>query len=366
MSDSNKSNVTRRTLLKAGAALPLLGVAAPAILAQGAKTPTKVLDFLTYADVAKAEQEGQFVFYCHENEAGTAAIMEGFGKDFPKIKTSYVRAQTGALYNKILSERSAGRFDVDVIQLSDVAPAVDFEKSGGYELYVGPETPPTRRTTLSTPAGSFFWTGVTFAGIAYNKTKVKPQEAPKTYKDITIRAAATRSAARFPRPASSTCSGTLLRKIYGNDFWKEFAKQRPRAFDSRVQLFDRLAKGDDDITRDRRIFGLRALQGQGRRRGVRRARRGAGRDAADRRRGEQGAASGSRQAVRRLGDVEPRPEILPGSTRTSITARCATTRRRCRPGRSSPTQADLPDGLGRLRGKQRDVFNKEWNAMLGL
>jgi len=42
-----------------------------------------VHDFLTYADVAKAEQEGQFVFYCHENEAGTAAIVEGFGKDFP-------------------------------------------------------------------------------------------------------------------------------------------------------------------------------------------------------------------------------------------------------------------------------------------
>ena len=40
----------------------------------------------------------------------------------------------------------------------------------------------------------------------------------------------------------------LLRQIHGNDFWKEFAKQRPRAFNSRVQLFDRLAKGDDDMT----------------------------------------------------------------------------------------------------------------------
>ena len=98
------------------------------------------------ADVAKAEQEGQLVFYCHENEAGTAGIMEGFRKDFPKIKTSYVRAQTGALYNKILSERSAGRFDVDVIQLSDIAPAFDFQKKGGYEHYVSPERAPTSRT----------------------------------------------------------------------------------------------------------------------------------------------------------------------------------------------------------------------------
>ena len=118
-----------------------MGIAAPAVLAQAPlKSPTKVLDFMTNADVAKAEQEGQLVFYCHENEAGTAGIMEGFRKDFPKIKASYVRAQTGALYNKMLSERSAGRFDVDVIQFSELAPAVDFQKKGGYEHYVSPES----------------------------------------------------------------------------------------------------------------------------------------------------------------------------------------------------------------------------------
>ena len=38
-----------------------------------------------------------------------------------------------------------------------------------------------------------------------------------------------------------------LRKLYGDHFWKDFAKLRPRGFDSRAQLFDRLAKGDDKI-----------------------------------------------------------------------------------------------------------------------
>ena len=172
MAELTGGKLTRRGLLKAGtamAALPFLGIAAPSVLAQGvSKSPTKVLDFTTNADVAKAEQEGQLVFYCHENEAGTAGIMEGFGKDFPKIKTSYVRAQTGALYNKILSERSAGRFDVDVLQLSDLAPAFDFQKKGGYEHYVSPESPAYKKDHLSAPNGYFFWTGVDPAGIAYN------------------------------------------------------------------------------------------------------------------------------------------------------------------------------------------------------
>ena len=242
------NKLTRRHVLKAGAALAATALAAPRVSAQGAKTPTKVLDFLTYADVAKAEAEGQFVFYCHENEAGTAAIMEGFGKDFPKIKTSYVRAQTGALYNKIVSERSAGRFDVDVLQLSDVAPAVDFEKRNGYELYTGPYMDAYKKDYLSATPGNYFWTGVTFAGLAYNKSKVTGADIPKTYQDINNPRFRNKISCKISSSGIQYVQWYLLRQIHGNDFWKEFAKQRPRAFDSRVQLFDRLAKGDDDMT----------------------------------------------------------------------------------------------------------------------
>ena len=180
MTHNKHGYVSRRVLLKAGAALPLVGIAAPNVLSQPlSKSPTKVLDFQTTADVAKAEQEGQLVFYCHENEAGTSGIMQGFSKDFPKIKTSYVRAQTGALYSKILAERQAGRFDVDVIQLSDLAPAFDFQKKGGYERYESPESGAYKKEHLSSPNGHFFWTGVDPADIAYNSEKVAAAEAPK-------------------------------------------------------------------------------------------------------------------------------------------------------------------------------------------
>jgi iron(III) transport system substrate-binding protein len=245
---TKSGNPTRRQVLKISAALAATALAAPRVSAQGARTPTKVHDFLTYADVAKAEAEGQFVFYCHENEAGTAAIVEGFGKDFPKIKTSYVRAQTGALYNKILSERSAGRFDVDVLQLSDVAPAVDFEKRNGYELYTGPYMDAYKKDYLSATPGAYFWTGVTFAGLAYNKSKVTGADIPKTYQDINNPRFRNKISCKISSSGIQYVQWYLLRQIYGNDFWKEFAKQRPRAFDSRVQLFDRLAKGDDDMT----------------------------------------------------------------------------------------------------------------------
>jgi iron(III) transport system substrate-binding protein len=235
-------------VLAAGAALGATALAAPRVSAQGAKKATKVHDFETYADVAKAEQEGGLVFYCHENEAGTAAIMEGFGKDFPKIKTSYVRAQTGALYSKILAERQAGRFDVDVIQLSDIAPAFDFQKKGGYERYESPELGAYKQDHLSSPNGYFFWTGVDPAGIAYNSEKVAAADAPKGWQDILNPKWKGRISCKISASGLQFVQWYMLRKLYGEGFWKDFAKLQPHAFDSRVQLFDRLAKGDDNIT----------------------------------------------------------------------------------------------------------------------
>lgn len=122
----------------------------------GTRAPVKVLDFMTGADVAKAEQEGEVVYYGHDSESGISTLLDAFKKDFPKIKTSYVRLQTGALYAKLTSERSANRFLVDVVQFSELAPPMDLQKKGGYELYVSPETAAYKPEYQSNPAGGSF------------------------------------------------------------------------------------------------------------------------------------------------------------------------------------------------------------------
>ena len=249
MSDHEPTGLSRRQLLKTGALLaaaPILGATRRAA-AQSPARATKVLDFQTGADVAKAEQEGEVVYYSHDGEAGIAALLEGFRKDFPKIKTGYVRAQTGALYAKITAERSANRFGVDVLQLSDISPAIDFQKKGGYELHVSPEHAAYKPAYQSTPAGHFTWAGVTFAGIAYNRSKVKAEQAPKTWKDILSATHKDGISAKLSTSGMQHMQWYTLRKLYGADFWQEFAKQRPKGFDSRAQLFDRLAKGDDRV-----------------------------------------------------------------------------------------------------------------------
>src|SRR5689334_8193136 len=111
-------STTRREALKTGlavASLPLIGAMPIQALAQDRKV-TKVLDFTTGADVAKAEAEGEFLFYTHDSEPAAAGIVEAFAKDFPKIKGKYFRLQNGSLFSKTIAERSANQFNVDVIQ----------------------------------------------------------------------------------------------------------------------------------------------------------------------------------------------------------------------------------------------------------
>jgi iron(III) transport system substrate-binding protein len=249
MSEFQRARITRRSFLRSGAALavsPIIG-AAVAARAQTSTKVTKVLDFQTGADVARAEQEGEVVYYGHDGEAAIAALLDAFHKDFPKIKTSYVRLQTGALYAKITAERGAGRFLVDVLQLSDISPAVDFQKKAGWEPYPSPSYGGYHAEHQSNPRGQFGWAGVTFAGIAYNRTKVKAEQAPKNWKDILNPAFKDGISAKLSTSGMQHAQWYALRKLYGTDFWQEFAKQRPRGFDSRAQLFDRLAKGDDRV-----------------------------------------------------------------------------------------------------------------------
>src|SRR5438128_3331959 len=186
MTEPNQTAVTRRGFLRTGAlvaaAAPLLA-RAPLTSAQ-ARAATKVLDFQTLADVAKAEQESEVVYYGHDSEQGIVTLLDTFKKDFPKIKTSYVRLQTGGLYAKITAERSSGRFGVDVLQLSDISPAIDFQKKGGWEQYLSPEYAAYKSEYQSNPAGYYGVPGIGFAGICYNRTKVKAEQAPKTWKDI--------------------------------------------------------------------------------------------------------------------------------------------------------------------------------------
>jgi iron(III) transport system substrate-binding protein len=249
MTKRKSFDLTRRAAIKAGltvAAVPLTPFGAQ-VFAQDRKVTMTPHGFETAADMAKAEAEGEFTFYSHDSEPAIAGILEAFNKDFPKIKGKYVRAQNGTLFSRTVAERSANKFGADVIQFSEPATALDFQKRGGYARYVSPQSKFYAPEHQSNPIGDYFWTGVTFVGLAYNTDKVKPEDAPKGWKDIANPIWNNGANVKMSNSGMQFVQWYELRKLYGDKFWSEFAKVKPRGFDSRAQQFERLAKGDDKI-----------------------------------------------------------------------------------------------------------------------
>lgn len=211
----------------------------------GCASPAEVKGFHTCADVAKAEAEGAVVIYSPDPEENTAKMLEAFHQTFPKISPSFIRLQTGALYQKLMTERRARTYQVDVLQLTDMGYTLDFQKRAGYVQYNSPELSAYKGDYKSKPEGYWTWGSFIIAGLAYNPKLVKAEDAPKSWKDALN--------PRFSGAVNTKASTSglqhvgwyELRKLFGEDYWTKFTELKPRGFDSYVQQFDRLISGQD-------------------------------------------------------------------------------------------------------------------------
>ncbi|HXH13133.1 MAG TPA: extracellular solute-binding protein [Alphaproteobacteria bacterium] len=229
-------------------AAPDSGAAETAAIQPSCPTPTEVKGFLTCADVDKAEAEGAVVYYGPDIERQIVAFLQKFNALFPNIDTKqYLREQTGRLYAKLNAERQAGTYLADVLALSDLAPAFDFIKKDGYVPYVSPQMAAYEPRFRSDPPGYYTWYTMVLAGIAYNTDVVSEAEAPKSWKDLLD--PKWRGSINFKDSASGLQGAQwfMLRKLYGDQFWKDMAKQQPRALPSTVQQYERLINREDKI-----------------------------------------------------------------------------------------------------------------------
>jgi iron(III) transport system substrate-binding protein len=217
----------------------------PAVAQDVCASPRQMEGFKTCADVAKAEQEGALVLYSPDPEENSAKLMEAFHKAFPKITTNFIRLQTGALYQKLMTERRAKVFQVDVLQLTDMGFVLDFQKRNGYVRYVSPEMAAYKPDFKSTPEGYWTWGSFIMAGLAYNPKHVKPEDAPKSWKDALDPKWAGVINTKTSTSGLQDVTWYELKNIYGDDYFEKLAALKPRGFDSYVQQFDRMISGQD-------------------------------------------------------------------------------------------------------------------------
>ena len=252
--------------------LAVMGVAVCALgwsglaAAQEAKLcdkPRQMEGFKTCADVEKAEAEGAIVLYSTDPEAGQAKLVGAFMKAFPKIQAKFFRLQAGALYAKILSERQAKSYLVDVIQISDMGMILDFQRKGGFVQYISPEMAAFKPEYKSKPEGYWTWGSVIMGGIAYNSKNTPEAEAPKKWEDLLNPKWADAINVKVSNSGLQHGVWYMLKPLLSDDYFKKFAAQKPRAFDSYVQQYGRLVDGQDKIIMGAQYSGYIEFKAKG-------------------------------------------------------------------------------------------------------
>ena len=255
-----------RTLILLAAMFCTPGVTATAWSADTAGScanPRQLENFKTCADVAKAEQEAALVLYSPDPEDGSARLLEAFRREFPKITTNFIRLQTGALYQKLQTERRAKVYLVDVLQLTDIGFVLDMQKRDGYMRYVSPEMSGYKTAYKSTPEGYWTWSSFIMAGIAYNPKLVSADQVPQSWKDMLNPRWAGSVSVKGSTSGLQHVGWYELKKLYGDDYWKKFTELKPRGFDSYVQQYDRLVSGQDAIAHTAQLSGYLLAKAKG-------------------------------------------------------------------------------------------------------
>lgn len=134
-------------------------------------------------DKDKKSGSNTVMLYSSMQEDQLNAIKKAFEKKYPDIKMDYYFAGTGKVITKIATEAKSGQVAADVIWVGDPADYIGFKKLGILEKYESPEAKNIDKAFIDEEG---FYTGARMMnmGIAYNTTKVKKEEAPKSWEDL--------------------------------------------------------------------------------------------------------------------------------------------------------------------------------------
>jgi iron(III) transport system substrate-binding protein len=128
----------------------------------------------------RAQKEGKVMVYGATEENIVKSIIAGFHKKYPGIKVEYLREVSTAILSKAMMEVNAGRWAWDLLSVGPGYTEVKQAKAAArhYGLVADEEYP------KQFIGGDWFGFEILPLVIAYNKSLVKPADAPKSYADL--------------------------------------------------------------------------------------------------------------------------------------------------------------------------------------
>jgi iron(III) transport system substrate-binding protein len=215
------------------------------------------------ADLTAAQKEGTLVIWHGDQENDIIAFLKKFTEK-TGIKTEQQRLLPGAAVPKMEAESKNGISSVDVWMMSDIGVMHDQIKKGRILKYVSPEMKAYDAKYKSDPEGFFTTYFINVGPIMYNPKFVKPEDAPKTYKDLLDPKWKGQLGFQDASAGTQYAWWYLLKDVVSSDYFQRLEQNQPRAYNSSTQQLQDMLTGSLKIGAKVSIFQyVKALrQGQ--------------------------------------------------------------------------------------------------------
>lgn len=129
--------------------------------------------------IEAAKKEGKLVWFTSTNVTESKPLLDDFEKAYG-IKGEIFRASGEKTLNRIVTEARAGRWDYDVVTISEVDALIDAK------LLMSYRSPEARSYINEFKDANGYWTAVyvNYATIGYNSKLVSEKDAPKQWEDL--------------------------------------------------------------------------------------------------------------------------------------------------------------------------------------
>ena len=199
---------------------------------------------------AKAKEEGELTWYSvywpSDRSEKHGAL---FSKAFPGIKVSVVRSTAQVAYQRLNQDLQASAANCDVYTTTDMGQFVALKDRAVLTPYrmksIDLIDPRFRNVD---PDDAYQIVNATTVGLAYNTNKVKPEQAPKSWKDFIDPKWKNQSV--VGHPGFSGFVGTWvvqMTKLYGWDYFEQLAELKPHVGRSIIDTVTVLISGERSI-----------------------------------------------------------------------------------------------------------------------
>lgn len=198
-----------------------------------------------------AKKEGQVTWYStHLPSEDSELTGQAFTARYPGVKVNVVRTSAQVAFQRLNQDLQAKSPNCDVLSSTDVAHYVDLKARKLLTKYTPASAAAMdKRLQNIDPEGYYHVGSVAMIGLIYNTTKVKPEEAPKSWADLVD--PKWRGLASVGHPGFSGFVGVWaieMRRLYGDGWFKKLAANKPQVGRSIIDTVTTVTSGERSIS----------------------------------------------------------------------------------------------------------------------